>query len=112
MKSLISLRQEDGAADRLRPAALPYFRDFPRYEALSRLARDGAVPILREGFRPNAGMDAEPLRPQFHKLRSAIQHQLAKLHHERKGIALPKSLVAGRASLHLNPSHVVQSGGH
>jgi hypothetical protein len=107
MKSLISLRQEDGAANRLRPAALPYFKNFPRYEALSRLACDGAAPILREGFQPNAGMDVEPLRPQFHKLRSAIQHQLAKLHHERKGIVLPKSLVAGWASLHLNPSHVV-----
>jgi hypothetical protein len=49
----------------------------------------------------------EPLRPQFHKLRPAIHHQLAKLHHERKGIVLPKSLVKGWPPLHLNPSHVV-----
>jgi hypothetical protein len=48
MTSLIALRQEDGAANRLRPEALRYFRDFPRFDALSRLAYDGAAPILRE----------------------------------------------------------------
>ena len=46
-------------------------------------------------------------RPQFRKLRPAIHHQLAKLHHARKGIVLPKSLVEGWPYLHLNPSHVV-----
>jgi hypothetical protein len=92
----------------LHPEALPYFKAFLRFDALSRLVYDGAAPILREGFRPNAGVDVKPLRPQFHKLRSAIQHQLAnKLHHEQKGIVLPKSLVVGWSSLHLSPSHVV-----
>ena len=52
MGSLISLRQEHGAANRLRPDALPYFTAFPRFGALSRLALDGAHPVLREGFRP------------------------------------------------------------
>jgi hypothetical protein len=52
-------------------------------------------------------VNVEPLRPQFHKLHPAIHHQLAKLHHERKGILLPKSLVKGWTPLHLNPSHIV-----
>jgi hypothetical protein len=107
MEALIASRQLLGAADRLQPGSLHRFAGFPRLDQLSQLAHHGARPILRPGFQPNAGMDVEPLRPQFFKLKSAIHHQLAKLQRAHKGILLPKSLVLGWKCLHLNPSHVV-----
>ena len=107
MQELISSRQLLGAANRLCPDSLHRFMGFPRFGQLRQLAHEGAHPILRPDFQPNAGVQVEPLRPQFFKLKPAIRHQLAKLQREHKGFILPKKLVHGWEFLHLNPSHVV-----
>jgi hypothetical protein len=104
---VITRTQALGADVRLREGDLSPFRNYPRYEQLCELAREGAKPVLKPGFVPNNGVDCEGLRPQFFRLKPAVIHQFAKLQAMRRAVILPKRILMLIVGWHLNQSHVV-----
>jgi hypothetical protein len=110
MRLLIEKYQQLGEEVRLREDGLEVFTECSHYRHLCELAEHGAVPVLKEDFVPNAGY-GEPLRPQYHQLRPAVHHQVAKWVAAHRGFLLPKKLLVGYKRLHVSAPHIVEKKG-
>jgi hypothetical protein len=110
MRLLIEQHQQLGADMRLQGDHLEVFQQCDQYPHLCKLATEGAVPVIRESFVPNAGY-GEPLRPQYQQLKPAVHHQVAKWVAAHRGFLVPKRLLMGYRRLHVSSPHIVEKKG-
>jgi hypothetical protein len=103
---VIERTQALGASVRLREEDLFPFQNYPKYDELCKLAREGAKPVCKPDFVPNNG-EGEGLRPQFFRLEASVVHQFEKLQALGRVVILPRRLLDLITGWHLNQSHVV-----